>query len=126
LLKWLDQEQNQYIRDLTKMGNHTWRKEQLSPIERHLLNIGILVIVDECTLRFTSSIILRVCIDTLWPRPKNRLLRNEVIDPLALLTDDLQYISSATFTDKQVQNKFGPAEMNSQAALYSIFNDCYQ
>ncbi|KAI8354854.1 hypothetical protein B0O80DRAFT_486908 [Mortierella sp. GBAus27b] len=70
------------VRDLTR---------NLDKLDRYLLDIGVLTLDEKAeTASFTSGIILRVCIDTLWPQPKNRLSREEIGDAIDILKLGLQ------------------------------------
>ncbi|RUS25769.1 hypothetical protein BC938DRAFT_471686 [Jimgerdemannia flammicorona] len=94
---------------------------QYSLLDQNLLNFGILV-PDENRVMFTSGIILRLCIDTVWSRPMNRLLKEDIDNPIRLLEHGLQCISPATIVDMLVRNSHGPQENSFQVALYSAFN----
>ncbi|KAF9987559.1 hypothetical protein BGZ65_003112 [Modicella reniformis] len=124
-LKLMNTEQKARVRDLTKNQLDGW---EFIPddFNRDLLNIGVLNIgvLDFCkqTVRFTSGIILRICINAVWPQPKNRLSKEETGDPINILTLGLQCISPSTVADPQVRNKFGPQENGFQIALFSALN----
>ncbi|KAF8974827.1 hypothetical protein BGZ52_009555 [Haplosporangium bisporale] len=89
---------------------------------RYLLNIGVPDSRNDRTARFTSGIILRICIDTLWPQPKNRLSKEEIGDPINILKLGLQCISPSTVVDPLARNTFGPQENGFQVALFSALN----
>ncbi|KAF9367523.1 hypothetical protein CPB97_005659, partial [Podila verticillata] len=97
-LKSMNAEQKARVRDLTKNQMEDW---ELIPddFNRYLLNIGVLDSRNDRTARFTSGIILRICIDALWPQPKNRLSREEIGDPISILKLGLQCISPSTVAD---------------------------
>ncbi|KAF9368854.1 hypothetical protein CPB97_004197, partial [Podila verticillata] len=114
-------EEKAQVRDLTKNQMDYWEFVS-SDLNRYLVNIGIIDTHDEKTARFTSGIILRVCIDALWPQPKNRLSREEIGDPINILKLGLQCISPSTVVDPLVRNKFGPQENGFQVALFSALN----
>jgi len=61
-------------------------------------------------IRFTSCIILRVCVDTLWPKPKNRLPAEglEPFDPIKILAYGLQHMYPATITNQLVRHEYDP------------------
>ncbi|KAF9369452.1 hypothetical protein CPC16_004499 [Podila verticillata] len=109
------------VRDLTKYQMNCWEFVS-SDLNRYLLNVGILDSSDEKNARFTSGIILRACIDALWPRPDNRLSKEDVGDPINILRLGLQCISPSTVASPLVQNKFGPQENSFQVALFSALN----
>ena len=89
-------------------------------------NIDIVVIVPTTTtsVRFTSCVILRVCINVLWPKPNNRLRAEDLVpfNPIKLLKYGLPHVSPAILQHPSVRNKHGPAEKSFQAAVYSVFN----
>ena len=76
------------------------------------------------SVRFTSCVILRVCIDFLWPKPNSRLTEEELVpfDPIKLLKYGLPHVSPAILQHPLVRNKHGPVEKSFQVALYSVFN----
>ena len=73
-------------------------------------------------VRFTSGILLRLSINSVWPRQRNPLSKEDIRNPVNLLELGLQKISPATIVDSQVQNKDGPQESSFQMALFSAFN----
>ncbi|CAI2193809.1 13946_t:CDS:1, partial [Funneliformis geosporum] len=87
-----------------------------------LLNIGVLVPVNKKKIRFTSCIILRVCLQAVWPRPENRLSEGVLRTPIDLIKYGLQHVTPRTIACELVKNKDGPAEASFQAALYAAFN----
>jgi len=120
-LQSMDTEQKVRVRDLTKKQLNDWEFTS-DDFNRVLLNIGVIYTSDERTARFTSGIILRICIDTLWPRPRNRLSREEIGDAINILGLGLQCISPPTVVHPQVCNKNGPQENAFQVALYAALN----
>lgn len=120
-LESLTIEEKAQVRDLTKNQMNCWEFVS-NDLNRYLLNVGIVDSSDEKTARFTSGIILRACIDALWPRPENRLSREEVGDPINILRLGLQCISPSTVVSSLVQNTFGPQENSFQVALFSTLN----
>ncbi|RUP52100.1 hypothetical protein BC936DRAFT_141392 [Jimgerdemannia flammicorona] len=122
-LELMNLEDKGHIRDLTKNQMDSWNLDagQYSILDQNLLNFGILV-PDENRVMFTSGIILRLCIDTVWPRPMNRLLKEDIDNPIRLLEHGLQCISPATIVDMLVRSSRGPQENSFQVALYSAFN----
>ncbi|KAG0001831.1 hypothetical protein BGZ79_004088 [Entomortierella chlamydospora] len=108
-LKSMNTEQNARVRDLTNNQMNDW---EFIPddFDRYLLNVGILDSHNDRTVRFTSVIILHICIDVLRPQPENRLSREEIGDPINLLKLGLQCISPSTVAHPLVQNKFGSQE----------------
>ena len=70
-------------------------------------------------VRFTSIILLRVCVDVLWPKPNNPLSVELLtpLDPIKLLSHGLHHISPPTINHSLVQNRHGPSEKSIQAAL---------
>ncbi|KAF9162373.1 hypothetical protein BGX20_001743 [Mortierella sp. AD010] len=120
-LKSMNTEQKARVCDLTKNQMNDW---EFIPddFDRYLLNIGILDSHNDKTVRFTSVVILHICIDVLQPQPKNQLLREEIRDPISLLKPGLQCISPFTVTHPLVQSKFGPQESNFHMALFSAIN----
>jgi len=76
--------QQAQVRDLTKNQLNGW---DFTPddFNRHLLDIGVLYSRNNRIARFTSGIILRICIDTLWPQPKKALSEKEIGDPINIL-----------------------------------------
>ena len=122
-LESMNAEQRAHVRDLTKnqMNSCELDPRQLDDLIKYLLNIGILVSTKEI-VRFTSGIMLRVSIDSVWSRPAKRLRKEDICNPLKLLELGLQNISPATIVDPLVQNKDGPQESSFQVALYSALN----
>ena len=120
----MNDDKKQCVRSLTNNGIDTWMADLglLNHLEKDLLNFGILVTLNEQSIRFTSCVILRVCIESLWPRPENRLLESDLVSAENLLKHGLQNIYPPTVVHEWVQNKEGPAEASFQAALYSVFN----
>ncbi|KAG0003899.1 hypothetical protein BGZ80_005724, partial [Entomortierella chlamydospora] len=117
-LKSMNTEQNARVRDLTNNQMNDW---EFIPddFDRYLLNVGILDSHNDRTVRFTSVIILHICIDVLRPQPENRLSREEIGDPINLLKLGLQCISPSTVAHPLVQNKFGSQESSFHMALFS-------
>ena len=120
----MNDDKKQCVRSLTNNGIDTWMADLglLNHLEKDLLNFGILVTLNEQSIRFTSCVILHVCIESLWPRPENRLLESDLVSAENLLKHGLQNIYPPTVVHEWVQNKEGPAEASFQAALYSVFN----
>ncbi|KAL1914189.1 uncharacterized protein VTP21DRAFT_9688 [Calcarisporiella thermophila] len=115
--------EREYIRELTNNQGYPWRINLCSPsiIDKELLDIGILVTTGERDeVCFTSSIILRVCMEVVWPKPISPKI--EVNDPIELLIDGLRLITPETIADKRISNKGGPSEAAFQAALYHVWN----
>ena len=75
VLKTMSVYERAYVRELTTNAANPWeaKLDKLTAIDKHLLTIGITILVGQDTIRFTSCILLRLCIDTLWPRPTDRL-----------------------------------------------------
>ena len=75
-----------YIRNLTEYNMADCWKIDLSDLtaiknlDKKLLDIGILYPVDSHSVAFTSCIILRVCIDALFPTPSRSIPKEEVPD----------------------------------------------
>ncbi|CAJ0633731.1 17123_t:CDS:2 [Entrophospora sp. SA101] len=68
-------------------------------------------------------IILRICINTVFPKPLQPLPINKVpTDPIKLLELGLKHIDPSTIIDDRVKNVDGSAERSLQAALYCVFN----
>ncbi|KAL1914221.1 uncharacterized protein VTP21DRAFT_9644 [Calcarisporiella thermophila] len=112
-----------YIRKLTCNMGSPWYMdlENLSEIDKELLDVGILVpIGEENTVSFTSCIILRVCIGVVGPKSNYRL--TDIPDPIELLALGLQQITPETINDERVRNRSGPSETSFQAALFSVWN----
>lgn len=129
-LDGMSAEEKAYVRDLTKNQMNTWKIDpgqyhQFHDLIKYLLNIGVLVSTKEM-VRFTSGILLRVCINSVWPRQRNPLSKKDIRSPVNLLELGLQKISAATIVDSQVQNKHGPQESSFQSALFSAFNSILQ
>ncbi|CAG8658754.1 8869_t:CDS:1 [Paraglomus brasilianum] len=120
----MSDDQKQHVRSLTNNGIDIWTADldPLNHLEKDLLNFGILVSPNAQSIQFTSCIILCVCIENLWPQPKNRLLESDLVSAENLLKYGLQNISPPMVAHEWVQNKEGPAEASFQAALYSVFN----
>lgn len=120
----MSDDQKQHVRSLTNNGIDTWTADLnlLDHLDKDLLNFGILVSLNEQSIRFTSCVILRICIENLWPRPKNRLLESDLVSAENLLKYGLQNIYPPTVSHEWVQNKEGLSEASFQAALYSVFN----
>ena len=129
--KWLQklkvQVRNQ-VRELTTNAADPWdvNLDDLDPnsIDKKLLDIGVIVPTTTTSVRFTSYVILRVCINVLWPKPNNRLRVEDLVpfNPINLLKYGLSHVSPAILQHPLVRNKHGPAEKGFQAALYSVFN----
>ncbi|GJJ70719.1 hypothetical protein EMPS_03069 [Entomortierella parvispora] len=120
-LKSMNTEQQSHVRDLTKNQLEDW---EFTPddFNRYLLDIGVLDSSNDRTVRFTSGIILRICIDAVWPQPEKRLSKKEIGDPINMLKLGLQCISPSTVADPLVRNKHGPQECGFQVALFSALN----
>ena len=77
-------------------------------------------------VRFTSIILLHVCVDVLWPKPNNPLSVELLtpLDPIKLLSHGLHHIhiSPHTVNHSFVQNRHSPSEKSIQAALYAVLN----
>ncbi|CAB4389128.1 unnamed protein product [Rhizophagus irregularis] len=127
-IETMDDNEKEYVRELTENMTDRWDMAlndltTLEDIDKKLLNIGILYIMDSNLVGFTSCIILRVCINALFPTPSKRLSRDEVPrDPVDLLVLGLKYIDPRIITDKRAKNTHGPRERAMQASLFSIFN----
>jgi hypothetical protein len=122
-LKSMNSDDRAQVRGFTGNQMNEWPLID-DELNRSLFNIGVLTPNEErMTVRFTSGIILRVCIETLWPRPLNRLSENECLDPIGLLALGLQSISPSNVTDPLVKNMFGPQESAFQIALYAAFHE---
>lgn len=122
-------EEKKYIRELTTHMGDEWSMDfiELDDLNKKLLNIGILTRTEHNNVRFTSYIILRKCIETVWPQPKKlKILENEVpTDPFELLILGLQHIDPSTIDDDKIKNVNGPAENSIQVALYRVFNGLF-
>lgn len=80
-------DERKYLRSLTEYNTDHWDMDlsdltALDDTDKKLLNLGILNIMDKNnnSVGFTSCIILRVCIDTLFPKPSSPIPRDEVPD----------------------------------------------
>ncbi|CAG8558046.1 2329_t:CDS:1 [Scutellospora calospora] len=117
--------ERKYIRSLTEYMADRWEIDlnNLTDLDKKLLDIGILYLVDSNSVAFTSYIILRVCIDALFPSPSRPIPKKEVPDnPVDLLALGLSWINPTIVTDKRVQNKVGISERIMQASLFCVFN----
>lgn len=74
------------------------------------------------TIEYQESVILRLCIDTLFPKPTNRPSEEESGDAINILGYGLQCISPSTVVDIQVRNKLSPQENAFQVALSAALN----
>ncbi|GBB99633.1 hypothetical protein RclHR1_03590008 [Rhizophagus clarus] len=122
----MNSNEKQYVCKLTTHMGDEWFMNliELDDLNKKLLNIGILTHIAHNNVRFTSYIILRKCIETVWPQPiKLKLKENEVpVSPMDLLMLGLQHIDPTTIVDDRVKNVDGPAENSIQVALYCVFN----
>ncbi|KAK3806979.1 MAG: hypothetical protein J3Q66DRAFT_392674 [Benniella sp.] len=127
-LKALPLEQKALVRELTKNQLDVWGLDPQAYFIRDLLNVGlldssgILNSAGKTNVRFTSGIILRICINVVWPRPMDRLSSNEVANATNVLEVGLRNTSPSTVVHPLVQGKYGPQENAFQAALYAAFN----
>lgn len=116
------------VRILIRNHLKPWRSTADDDFIRDLLNIGVLDssgVPDssqETDIQFTSGVILRHCIDTLFPKPTNRLSEEECKDAIIILGYGLQCISPSTVVDLQVRNTSGPQENAFQVALFAALN----
>ena len=119
--KSMKAEQKARVCDFTKNQMKDWEFVP-DDLNRYLLKIGALDSFNERTARFASGIILRICIDALWPQPNESTIKGRKRDPINVLKLGLQCISPFTVVDPLVQNKFGPHENGFQVALFSALN----
>ncbi|RPB22392.1 hypothetical protein L211DRAFT_850696 [Terfezia boudieri ATCC MYA-4762] len=76
------------VRSLTLHAGGSWAidPDSLTPEESQLLNMGILLLASSTQVKFTSILILRVCIDIVFPKLGMDSLPNDYIDhPINLL-----------------------------------------
>jgi hypothetical protein len=88
----------------------TWEYGSKDELTKHLLTIGVLVLEDEKYVRFTSKVILRVCIKNLWPNSKEKLTVEEANDPITILKYGIMHFYPSTLKGKWVQNNIGTAK----------------
>ncbi|GES94720.1 crinkler (CRN) family protein [Rhizophagus clarus] len=126
----MDDDEKQYLRGLVEYMADHWYMDlsdltALDDTVKKLLNFGILNIMDTNSVGFTSCIILRVCIDTLFSKPSSSPgLEDDIsCDPVDLLMLGLSYIEPTIVADNRVLNKEGVGERIMQASLFCIFND---
>jgi hypothetical protein len=121
-LQTMSIDEKSYVRELTTNAASPWDANLDETINKFLLAVGITLRVGQSSIRFTSCIMLRLCVDTLWPRPTDRLLVEDIspFDPIKLLTYCLPHFSPPVIKHILVQNKDGPAEASFHAALYSV------
>ncbi len=121
-------DEKKHLRDLTEYMTDHWDMDlndltALDDTDKKLLNFGILNIMGTNSVGFTSCIILRICIENLFPKPSSPISKYEVPDdPIDLLSLGLGSIDPTIVIDKRVQNKVGVAERVMQASLFCVFN----
>jgi AAA domain len=97
---------------------------RLKPPERRLLNAGILLPDTTSTVRFTSHLIYRVCLNAVFPRRHIQLGDdNAVKDPIWLLRRALAYVRPTRIADKLSRNADGPSEDVFHIELYCALRD---
>ncbi|KAN0068458.1 hypothetical protein V8E54_013182 [Elaphomyces granulatus] len=92
-----------------------------SEVEYRLLNTGIIVRAGPSSVRFTSSIIFRSCLDAFTLRRNSICMRREDLqDPMYLLCMALRYTRPAQIMVPKVQ---GPSENDFHLELYTALRD---
>ena len=82
---------------------------------------GILLLASSTQVRFTSILILRVCIDIAFPKLGMDSLPNDYIDhPINLLMVALQHTHPRRLKNLLTHNRHGPSESALQFELYAI------
>lgn len=95
-----------------------------SDVEYRLLNTGIIVRAGTSSVRFTSSIIFRSCLDAVIPRRKSICMKVEDLqDPIHLLCIALRYTRPAQIMTPKVHIKHGPSENIFHLELYTALRD---
>jgi hypothetical protein len=114
-------------------GDLQWRLNlrKLSRDERMLFHIGILSLVDKDAndddsdrarlVSFTSGLIFRACIHSVFPKRTSRL--KEILPPIALLEKALSYVRPSQLDIRRSSNLTGPSEHMFQIELYSVFRE---
>ena len=111
------------VRSLTLHAGGSWEADpdSLTPEVSQLLNMGILLLASSTQVRFTSILILRVCIDIEFPKLRMDSLPNDYIDhPINLLKVALQHTDPRRLKNILTHNRHGPIESAFQFELYAI------
>jgi hypothetical protein len=113
------------------LGTKKWimNLQSLTADERGLLHTGIISIVNhenltmdrETLVSFTSGLIHRVCLHSVFPKHNIRL--NRMSPPIPLLENALRHVRPSQLGIKMSWNLRGPAEHLFQIEIYSIFPD---
>src|SRR2546430_1308785 len=121
-------DEKKYVSELKTYWGEHWIMNfsdltALDDLDKKLLNIGILYPIDSNSIGFTSCIILRVCINALFPTPSRSISKCEVPDkPADLLALGLGSINPIIVTDKRSKNLRSLSERVMQASLFCVFN----
>jgi hypothetical protein len=95
-----------------------------SDVENRLLNVGIIVQAGLSTVRFTSSLSFRACLDAVTSRRKNiSMKREDFKDPIELLCIALRYARPAQIMVPKVHIKHVPSENIFHLELYAALRD---
>lgn len=76
-------------------------------------DVGILSFFDETQVGFTSGLIYRACVETVYPPIEtSRLTKDQIRDPIQLIQVVLTYFDPTQFTNTRLSwNKYGPSEI---------------
>ncbi|KAL1915048.1 uncharacterized protein VTP21DRAFT_7753 [Calcarisporiella thermophila] len=121
----LSEEERAYVRELPAHHMKPWKldEDHPNPVEELLLNIGVLtpVEVKPSWVQFTNGLLLRNCIDAVWPKLSCCLRRSDVQDPIELLKYGLQYLTRSTLIREQALTQVELIKARYQTGLYTAF-----
>ena len=119
------------VQGYLSLGTRQWSMnlQALTADERLLFHTGILSIVNdentttdqETLVSFTSGLIQRVCLHSVFPKRNIKLDR--MLPPIPLLENALRHVRPSQLTMKVSWNLRGPAEHLFQIEIYSVFRD---
>ncbi|KAF8476013.1 hypothetical protein BDZ91DRAFT_788658 [Kalaharituber pfeilii] len=114
----------QLVRKMISWGEESWSIDlkQLDSTEYYLLNVGVFVLVGN-KVKFTSALILRACIEVIFPKPTKFLTLQDIHDPVILLRMTLRHINPAQLKSRLSYNKAGPSESSFHFELYAILRN---
>ena len=117
-------DEKKHLRGLTEYMADHWDMDlsdltALDDIDKKLLNFGILNIMGTNSVGFTSCIILRICIENLFPTPPKSIPKSQVpVNPADLLALGLGSIDPIIVSDKRSKNLRSISERVMQASLF--------
>ena len=124
----MSSDEKRYLRDLIDKMADRWDMNlsdltALDDIDKKLFNMGILNIMGTNSVGFTSCIILRICIENLFPTPPKSIPKSQVpVNPADLLALGLGSIDPIIVSDKRSKNLRSISERVMQASLFCVFN----